>query len=77
MACKYCRWEIGHPGSCPNAEPPESKYSCSECDEKILFGEEYIINDNGDYAHWECVSYGRDLATFLGYEIKEMEDEND
>lgn len=34
------------------------------------------MNDNGDYAHWECVDYGRDLANFLGYEIKEMDDEN-
>ena len=34
------------------------------------------MNDNGDYAHWECVNYGRDLAKFLGYEIKEMDDEN-
>ena len=38
-------------------------------------GEEYIENACGEYAHWECVDYGRDLSRFLGYEIKTMEDE--
>ena len=41
----------------------------------IINGEEYIENDYGEYAHWECVDYGRDLAKFLGYAIKEMDDE--
>ena len=75
MACEYCLWEIGHPCSCPNYEPPESNYTCAECGEKICYGDEYIENDAGDYAHWDCVVYGRDLAAFLGYEIKEMEEE--
>ena len=45
---------------------------CSICKEGIYNGEEYIVNDDNEYAHWECVDYGRDLAKFLGYKVKEM-----
>ena len=38
--------------------------------EGIYNGEEYIENDDGEYAHWECVDYGRDLVEFLGFEIE-------
>lgn len=74
MACEYCRRNFGHPSSCPNANEQKSEHNCSECGENILIGEEYVVNDNDDYAHWECVEYARDLVKFLGYEIKEMED---
>ena len=76
MACEYCRRNFGHPSSCPNANEQKSEHNCSECGENILIGEEYIVNDNGDYAHLECVDYARDLAKFLGYDVKEMEDED-
>ena len=76
MACEYCRRNFGHPSSCPNANEQKSEHNCSECGENILIGEECIVNDNGDYAHWECVDYARDLAKFLGYDVKEMEDED-
>ena len=59
---------------CPFHEPPKTSYYCSICNDGIYDGEEYIENDNGEYAHWECVDYGRDLAKFLGYAIKEMEE---
>ena len=62
---------------CPRCDlnyiPIDEDY-CSICKEGILNGEEYIVNDDNDYAHWECVDYAKDLAKFLGYEIKEMED---
>ena len=35
-------------------------------------GEEYIVNDYGEYVHYECVDYARKMAEFLGYDIKEM-----
>ena len=60
---------------CPNYIPPKAFYCCSICNEGIYDGEEYIENDCGEYAHWECVDYGRDLIKFLGYEIKEMNGE--
>ena len=58
---------------CPNHIPKATHY-CSSCGEGIRDGEEYIENDDGEYAHWECVDYGRDLVRFLGYEIKTMEE---
>ena len=61
------------PPGCPNYISPSVNHNCSICDEGIYDGEEYIVNDNGDYAHWECVSYGRDLAKWLGYEVKIMD----
>lgn len=73
--CSECRQVPCH-SRCPNYKPRKSKYTCSKCGEGIQIGEEYIVNDNDDYSHWECVNYAKDLAKFLGYEIKEMEDEN-
>ena len=57
--CEICRKYPCHP-RCPN------------CNEGIYNGEEYIVNGDSEYAHWECVNYARALAKFLGYEIKEM-----
>ena len=73
MSCEYCRQTSGYPSSCSNYEPPKPNYNCPECDENILIGKEYIVNDNCDYAYWECVDYARDLARLLGYDVKEME----
>ena len=39
-------------------------------DQRNMHGEEW------ECAHFSCVDYGRDLAEFLGYEIKEMADES-
>ena len=77
MSCEYCL-KIGekHDSRCPNYEPPKSTHKCSICSEGILNGEEYIENDVGEYAHWECVDYGRDLVEFLGYEVKTMYEED-
>ena len=75
MACEYCHGEGYHLTQCPNFVPPKSAHYCSICNYGILDGEEYIENEAGEYAHWDCVDYGRDLAKFLGYAIKEMDDE--
>ena len=74
MSCEYCLRTFGHDSRCPNYITKKAKHYCSICEEGILDGEEYIENDDGEYAHWECVDYTRDLIKFLGYEIKEMED---
>ena len=74
MPCEYCGQYITHHPRCPLYEPSKSYHYCSICEEGIYDGEEYIENDCGEYAHWECVDYGRDLAKFLGYEIKTMEE---
>ena len=75
MPCKYCLRDYEHDPRCPLYKDKKSYHYCSICGEGILEGEEYIENDCGEYAHWECVDYGRDLSRFLGYEIKTMEDE--
>lgn len=75
MACMYCLRDYGHNPRCPLYKENKSTHYCSICGDGILEGEEYIENDCGEYAHWECVDYGRDLSRFLGYEIKTMEEE--
>ena len=75
MACEYCRGDGGHHSRCPNYNPPTSKHVCVECGEKILVGDEYIVNDNGNYAHWDCFYSLRDLLEFLKYKVEIMEDE--
>ena len=58
-------------------ESPKASHNCSICHEGIYDGEEYIENLDGEYAHWECVDYGRDLAKWLGFDIKTMENDYD
>ena len=71
--CKICgRINECHP-RCPNYVPAKPLHYCSICNQEIQIGEEYIVNDNGQYSHWNCVDYGRDLAKFLGYDIRIME----
>ena len=75
MPCEYChQYETHHP-RCPLYESPKASHYCSICQEGIYNGEEYIENDIGEYAHWECVDYGRDLAKWLGHEIRIMVNE--
>ena len=77
MPCKYCHQYGTHHPRCPLYESPKATHYCSICNEGILNGEEYIENDDGEYAHWDCIDYGRDLVKWLGYEIKEMEEIDD
>ena len=70
--CEICRSYPCHP-RCPNYIPPKASHYCSICNEGIYDGEEYIINDNHEYAHLDCLSYGRDMAEFLGYGTSIME----
>lgn len=72
--CNECRQNPCN-SRCPYADEIKYSYICSKCGEGILNGEEYIVNEKGQYAHFECVDYARDLVNFLGYEIKEMNEE--
>lgn len=74
--CEICN---SYPCSChcPNYTLSRSLYYCSVCGDAIQNGEEYIRNDNDEYAHWDCVWYGRELVAFLGYEVKTMEEIDD
>ncbi len=72
--CSICLQHPCHP-RCPNYDPPKAKHYCNVCEEGIYVGDKYIVNDDGEYAHWDCIDYGRDLVEFLGYEINTMEDD--
>ena len=72
MGCEYCGQNGKHDSRCPLYERQETNNKCSICKDKLYIGEEYIINNEGKYAHWECVECSRDLAKWLGYEIKTM-----
>lgn len=74
MICEYCRGEGYHHVRCPLYTPPKATHYCSVCKEGIYSGEEYIENDKGEYTHWECIDYSRDLVKFLGYNINIMEE---
>ena len=78
MPCQYCmKYSSDHHPSCPNYETPKASHYCDVCGEGIYVGEEYIVNDNGEYRHYECFQGMRDLLEWLGYEIKTMEDKNE
>lgn len=70
--CEMCR-QIPCNTRCPNYVPPNAEYYCSICDGGIYEGEEYIKNDNDEYAHYECINTSGDMAEFLGYDIETME----
>ena len=50
--CEYCH-SLEHPPECPNYTPPKPVCYCDICGDWIYPGEEYIVNDNDKYAHWE------------------------
>ena len=75
MACEYCHGERYHLVQCPNFVPQKASRYCSICNYGILDGEEYIENDVGEHAHWDCFSGTKDLLDFLGYRIRIMEDD--
>lgn len=77
MACEHCHRDIGHHPRCPLHILPKASHYCSACGQGIFDGEEYVMNDNGDYRHYDCFYGARDLLDWLGYEIKTMEEDFD
>lgn len=73
MICCYCGEYLEHKIGCPFYEPPKTEHYCSICDEGIRYGDEYVINDNDEYAHLDCLYSGRDMAEFLEVKIEKME----
>lgn len=59
---------------CPNYQPPKAKHCCSLCGEGIYGDEEYLVNQDGEYCHYECFHGMRDLLEWLGFDIKTMEE---
>ena len=75
MPCNYCLRDYEHDPRCPLYKGKKSYHHCSICGDGILEGEEYIVNEDGEYRHWDCFCGMRDLLEWLGYEIKTMEEE--
>lgn len=73
MRCEICNGLIKHNPRCPNYIPPKANHHCSVCGEGIYSGEEYIVNDDSEYRHYDCFYGMKDLLEWLGYEIKTME----
>ena len=73
--CEICR-KNPCDTHCPNHIPPKSTYYCSICKDPIENGEEYIENDMGEYAHYECFRGTKDLLKWLRYDIRTKEDNN-
>nr|WP_297940216.1 hypothetical protein [uncultured Lachnoclostridium sp.] len=74
MACVGCH-RAYCPSRCPDYIPKITNYYCSICGNGIYDGEIYIKNDHVEYAHWDCIDSKKDLAEWLDYEIKIMEED--
>ena len=74
MYCKYCNGNGYHHHQCPNYSKPFAKHCCSICEDGIYYEEEYVVNEDGDYAHLECFNGIKDLLRWLCIDIQEMED---
>lgn len=72
MVCKYCHVNGQHHPRCPLYIAPKAKYYCFICGQGIYDGDEYIVNDCGEYCHYDCFHNTRDLLKWLGYEIQTM-----
>lgn len=71
--CSICMQNPCH-SRCPNYEPPMVIHYCSICGNGIHDGEEYIVNDDTEYAHFNCFYRMRDLLEWLGYKVEIMDD---
>ena len=71
--CSLCNSNPCDP-RCPNYILPRALFHCSACGEGIYDGEEYVENENGDVRHFECFDSMREILSWLGHDIKTMED---
>ena len=42
-----------------------------------VIGEEYVKNEDNDYIHYDCIEGDKWLVNWLGFEVKEMEENDD
>jgi hypothetical protein len=68
-----------HDSRCPNYTPPKARHYCSICSDGILDGEDYVVNYEGDYVHYDCLSSQstRDILKWTGCEAKTCDDMED
>ena len=79
MYCDVCGRINGHHPKCPEYDRRVSKRTleCCVCGEDISINDEYITNDDGDSRHIECYTGMRELLSWLGYEVKIMEEKDE
>ena len=73
QGCGVCEYDYGICAGCPNCNESVPKEICSICGEGIYSGEDYVENDYGGIAHWECVYYRDELEKFFDIKIKTMD----
>lgn len=71
--CEICHRTPCYP-RCPNYTPPKSTHYCSICGYGILDGETYILNGDGEYAHYDCIDGKDELLKWLKYDVETMID---
>ena len=71
--CEYCHQIGSHDFRCPKYVYPKPKMYCSNCGGGIYEGEEYIKNDDEKCSHYDCFLNMRELAEWLGYDVRTME----
>lgn len=64
-------------GRCPDYSPTTTNHICSICKYGIYSGDNYVKNENGDLAHYECFDTVREALEFAGLSIKEMREDED
>lgn len=72
MPCEFCGQYIEHHPRCPLYEKEKFDYNCSICGCGIYEGEEYLENNDGKFAHLNCIDTNRELLEFIEYEVKVM-----
>ena len=73
--CEICR-QSPCASRCPNAPEPKAVYTCKDCKEGIMPGDEYVEIDR-DYYHKECLEEKsmEELMKLVGYEVETAEEE--
>lgn len=76
--CPECHQLFGHHYRCPNYDDRNNKPrimpECDVCGRTITDNDEYIENENGDMAHWDCIEGKLHLLEWFGYDVKQMSD---
>lgn len=71
--CEICM-QSPCPAGCPNADEPQKVYTCEECKDGILEGEEYVLLEDG-FFHFECL-YNmsvKEIVKACGYKVETAE----
>lgn len=60
---------------CPNYIPKRTEHICCYCNDYIYIGDEFVMNENGEYIHRDCIPSIGWLITWVDLKAKVMEEE--